>query len=95
MGRVRGRVAAENAGGEAGETTHRGGDFGAGVAGCVIASFIVAAQRCESLLFLLRVFVGIRWWGARGERGRKSMGMRNRNRMRGYIVLANYLKIQT
>ena len=34
----------------------------------MIASFIVAAQRCESLLFLLRVFVGIRWWGAREEK---------------------------
>ena len=91
---MKGRVAAENAGGEAGETTHRGGDFGAGVAGCVIASFIVAAQRCESLLFLLRVFVGIRWWGAREERRlrrRKSMGMRNRNRTHGYIVPANQL----
>ena len=56
-------TAAENVGGAAGEETHGGGDFGAGVAECVIASFIVAAQRCESLLFLLRVFVGIRLCG--------------------------------
>lgn len=58
------RVVGEDAGGEAGESTDCGGDFRAGLACCVIASFIVAAQRCKSLMFLLRVFVRIKKWRA-------------------------------
>ena len=65
---VRRRVVEEAAGVAAREETDCGGDFEAGLAQCLIASFIVSAQRCDSLLFLLRVFVGersISRWSAR------------------------------